>query len=331
MEKLFSSVSAAKNVRVNVIGAGVIGLTFGLILQRKGYQVKIMAEHFPGDHNINYTSPWAGADWRAINLNAREQKFLGDSFKYLWDLVETPDTGIIRLPLYDYIEKSYSDDNTWLEDLVPNFKIIPKDELPPNTGFGTSYTTVTIDVVKYLPWLLNQFVDVGGKYEKRHLANINEAMEDDVDVVVNCTGIMARYFGGVEDSNVYPIRGQIVTAWAPHIKKAIHHQDKDSVTYIIPRENGVVILGGTLDENDYTEAPNPRVAEEIIKRCIKICPELTSGKGAESLEIKRHAVGLRPARKGNIRLEVEMRKNPNDKDVIVCHNYGHSSYVGDHV
>ncbi|CAJ0768642.1 3983_t:CDS:2, partial [Entrophospora sp. SA101] len=58
-------------------------------------------------------------------------------------------------------------------------KIIPKDELPPNTGFGMSYTTVTIDVDKYLPWLLNQFVDAGGKYEKRHLANINEAMEDD--------------------------------------------------------------------------------------------------------------------------------------------------------
>lgn len=75
-----------------------------------------------------------------------------------------------------------------------------------------------------------------------------------------------------------------------------------------------------------TEAPDPKVAESIIERCIKLCPELTFGKGAESLEIKSHNVGLRPSRIGGIRVEVEMRKNPKDKNVIVCHNYGHRSY-----
>lgn len=52
---------STKRERVNVIGAGVVGLTTGLVLQRNGYQVKIIAEHWPGDFNIYYTSPWAGA------------------------------------------------------------------------------------------------------------------------------------------------------------------------------------------------------------------------------------------------------------------------------
>lgn len=52
------------NIRINVIGAGVIGLTTGLILQRIGYKVKIIAEDFPDDVDIDYTSPNAGADWR---------------------------------------------------------------------------------------------------------------------------------------------------------------------------------------------------------------------------------------------------------------------------
>jgi D-amino-acid oxidase len=58
--------------KINVIGAGVIGLTTGLVLQRNGYQVTIIAEHWPGDFNINYTSPYAGAHIRPyLNLDEK--------------------------------------------------------------------------------------------------------------------------------------------------------------------------------------------------------------------------------------------------------------------
>ena len=63
-----------EKTRVNVIGAGVVGLTTGLVLQRNGYQVKIIAEHWPGDLDINYTSPWAGAHCRPDpRLDRRER------------------------------------------------------------------------------------------------------------------------------------------------------------------------------------------------------------------------------------------------------------------
>lgn len=35
------------------------GLTTALVLARKGYNVTMVAEHYPGDLSINYTSPWA--------------------------------------------------------------------------------------------------------------------------------------------------------------------------------------------------------------------------------------------------------------------------------
>jgi D-amino-acid oxidase len=44
-----------------------------------------------------------------------------------------------------------------------------------------------------------------------------------------------------------------------------------------------------------------------------------------SLQIIRHTVGLRPTRKGGIRLEAEISKNSAGNNVIVCHNYGHGS------
>lgn len=56
--------------KVTVIGAGVIGLTTALLLQQRGYEVTVVAHHFPGDKDILYTSPVAGARWRTLAPNS---------------------------------------------------------------------------------------------------------------------------------------------------------------------------------------------------------------------------------------------------------------------
>lgn len=111
---------------------------------------------------------------------------------------------------------------------------------------------------------------------KRALAHISEAFDlgdglPPVDAVVNCTGLGARYLGGVDDDQVYPTRGQTVVAYAPSIKETITHLGKrhdtiylcsdetydklsiigkDFITYVIPRSDGTVVLGGTANKND---------------------------------------------------------------------------------
>lgn len=46
------------------IRAGVAGLTTALLLSRKpGYKIVIAAKHMPGDYDIEYASPWAGANY----------------------------------------------------------------------------------------------------------------------------------------------------------------------------------------------------------------------------------------------------------------------------
>ena len=42
--------------------AGVSGLTTALQLARKRHTVTVVAKHMPGDYDIEYTSPWAGAN-----------------------------------------------------------------------------------------------------------------------------------------------------------------------------------------------------------------------------------------------------------------------------
>ncbi len=49
---------------LTVISAGVSGLTSALVLARTGkYDVTVVAKHMPGDYDIEYASPWAGADF----------------------------------------------------------------------------------------------------------------------------------------------------------------------------------------------------------------------------------------------------------------------------
>jgi hypothetical protein len=44
--------------------AGVSGLTTALLLSKNpAYKVTIVAKHMPGDYDIEYTSPWAGANY----------------------------------------------------------------------------------------------------------------------------------------------------------------------------------------------------------------------------------------------------------------------------
>jgi D-amino-acid oxidase len=46
------------------ISAGVSGLTTALLLSKKRqYQITVAAKHMPGDYDIEYASPWAGADF----------------------------------------------------------------------------------------------------------------------------------------------------------------------------------------------------------------------------------------------------------------------------
>lgn len=165
-------------------------------------------------------------------------------------------------------------------------------------------------------------------------------------IVVNCSGLGAHFLGGVQDKSVYPTRGkyadtlsyltgQTVIVHAPHIKHTItlgneNLLDPDDTTqrqeaaqkfaYIIPRQSGACILGGTFEEDNWNMEVDPRTTEEITKRCLEICPELKID--GEPLQIVCSNVGLRPTRHGGIRLEAEKVGN----SVLLIHNYGHGGY-----
>lgn len=68
------------------------------------------------------------------------------------------------------------------------------------------------------------------------------------DILVNSTGFGALHLEDVKDQDMEMIRGQTVVIKSSY-KECLMHDTGKSYTYVIPRLDGTVILGGIRDKN----------------------------------------------------------------------------------
>lgn len=205
--------------------------------------------------------------------------------------------------------------------------MLPKESLGSGVASGTVFTGVCINTAIYLPWLVSQCLLNGVVFKRAVFRHIQEAASahihpsGKVDLVVNCTGLMASKLGGVNDKSVFPARGQVVVVRNDAGKMMdISGTDDgdDEACYVMTRAaGGGTVLGGSYQKGNWDAQVDPNLAVRIMKRAVEICPALTGGKGIEHLDIVRHGVGLRPVREGGTRVEKERITG-----LWVVHNYG---------
>lgn len=83
--------SSATPENITILGAGVIGLTSALVLAHTypSAKITVVAKHFPGDRSIEYTSPWAGANWSSMaHDNGPLEKYDEVTFKRFGHLID---------------------------------------------------------------------------------------------------------------------------------------------------------------------------------------------------------------------------------------------------
>ncbi|KAK3069977.1 D-amino acid oxidase [Teratosphaeriaceae sp. CCFEE 6253] len=332
--------------------AGVAGLTTALLLARRGeHNITIIAKHMPGDYDIEYASPWAGANYLPIappspalmekpsvaTLGTPSEIYERTTWPELARLAESlPEAGVHfqDTVIYRRTKDVGTATGDWFAELIKDdawFRILPKSELPDGINGGTAFTSVCFNTALYLPWLASQCLKHGVIIRRGIVSHIADAAAlhhsgKRADLVVNCTGLASLRLRGVEDSAVYPARGQIVLVRNdPEVMASVSGTDdgSDEATYIMHRAaGGGCILGGCLQKDNWESQPDPNLAIRIMKRCIELCPKLVpEGKGIEALSIIRHGVGLRPMRKGGPVVERDVVDG-----VAVVHNYGHGGY-----
>lgn len=93
---------------------------------------------------------------------------------------------------------------------------------------------------------------------------------------------------------VYPVKGQMLCLYdkAQSINHIVLHQD----TYVIPRLDGHVLIGSTLEETGFNNNITQRARMDLYKKVVEIIPSI------KQFQFIKQWAGLRPAIKNNIPL-----------------------------
>uniref|UniRef100_A0A914XCA6 FAD dependent oxidoreductase domain-containing protein n=1 Tax=Plectus sambesii TaxID=2011161 RepID=A0A914XCA6_9BILA len=301
---------------VCVVGAGIIGLSTACILQEAEprAQITLIAEKFSPDVTSDIAAgiirPYADADPRKELMI----KWVANTYERVEKMaLSTPEFGATVISGYD-LDVAPVDPKVVWRDCLKGYRHVPKRELQ-DLGFydffqhGVFYTTFSLESSRYLPPLLKQFQQYGGKVRRQKLSSLQD-LNEKYDVIVNCSGLGAGQL--VNDELMRPVRGQIVRLDAPHIKHFYMFGDDH---YVIPNSN-TVVAGGTHQYDDWSTTIRAEDTNQVLSANFKYLPALKKSK------IVKEVCGLRPGR-SSVRLERE-HLMIGEKATPVVHNYGHS-------
>ncbi|KAF8445665.1 FAD dependent oxidoreductase [Boletus edulis BED1] len=310
-----------------VLGAGVIGLTVAYLAATDPdvvFSVTVVARDMPEDMNSQaWTSPFAGANWAPLPAAATDKRVLNwelASFNKFWDMIPT---GLVKkLPSSIYLKQAIDTSELWWGNLVRELHELDRSEIPEPYKFGLEYYTISVNPQEYIPWLKSELLSRGVSFEQWHVNSLEDLrpLVGPEGVLVNASSLGSRSIIGVEDTKLYPIRGQTIVVKSPLIhgfavgsgtinRRRLNAEEES--TYIIPRPGtkytDTVILGGTFQSGNWDTSLDMDIAKRIFERCAELAPSL---KNTEVTKILKHQVGLRPAREGGARVEAEAVKFP---------------------
>lgn len=298
-----------------------------------GSDVLVVAEYMPGDESINYTSPYAGGNFSCITGDDAEtlvfDKHTYTNLAALQAKLGGPKCGLDVTPSTEYWSfVPAAAKITSLKSYLKDFHEIPLADLLEGAQYGITFTTWNFNCPKFLASLQKYLMLQNVQFARQKLTHISQAFEPGASTVFNCTGIGAKRLGGVDDTAVYPTRGQVVVVKAPHITENVMFWGKDFATYIIKRpwSHDQLILGGFMQKDDWTPDVLQSQTADILARTTKLCPKILKanphGEAVSDLEVLRVVAGLRPSRHGGVRIEKQSLYD--GKSVI--HNYGAAGY-----
>jgi D-amino-acid oxidase len=291
---------------VAIIGAGVSGLTCGVLFAERGCRTAIFAKEV----GQQTTSGAAAAVWFPYHVEPAERviPLALETYQVLLDLAHFPETGVSIMESRQFLRTGEIEIPNWAIPLGAS--VIPSEVEGSLKSFksGFSLRTPLMDTTIYLDYLANRFRKAGGEIN----ANVRFEKLEDVDanfeLVINCAGIGAREL--VQDVDLEPHRGQV--AIMPRIEglSCAIVCDDEPLMYAIPRTNDCV-FGGTNEVSDNLAA-DPATTVQIVAECCHVL-------NIDEPRVIAERVGLRPFRKSGVRLERDRLRDGR----TVIHNYGH--------
>ena len=316
--------------RIAIVGAGVSGLTCGIVFAERGYRTAIFAKGV----GQQTTSSVAAAVWFPYHVEPTERviPLALETYQVLLDLTRVPESGVSMIESRQFSRSSQIEIPDWAIPLgasvIPSevegtrcagCKVSTRDPSTPPAyaGFaqddhcftsGFSLPVPLTDTTIYLDYLAARFRKVTGKIHGNVGFEKLEDIDTKFDLVINCAGIGARDL--LQDTNLEPHRGQVVIVPKIENLSAAIVCDDEPLMYAIPRSNDCV-FGGTNELSDNLAA-DPATTSRIVAECSHVL-------NVDKPSVLAERVGLRPFRKSGVRLGRDQL--PDGRTVI--HNYGH--------
>ena len=308
--------------RVAIVGAGVSGLTCGVLFAERGFRTAIFAKEI----GQQTTSGAAGAVWFPYDAEPAEKviPWALATYETLVDLSRDSRSGVSMVDIHQFSRVGKIRTPEWAialgarplpSSVIPGSHAAMSSEvetsLAVNASLFTSGYSIRVpltDTTIYLDHLADRFLAAGGSITANaHFQKLAD-VDEQFDLVINCAGIGAREL--VADRDLEPHRGQVAIVPKMEDLSCAVVCDDAPLMYVIPRTNDC-LFGGTNDVSSDLRA-DPATTNQIVAECSRVLNIDKPGVLAER-------VGLRPFRKSGVRLE---RDRLGDGRTVI-HDYGH--------
>ncbi|MBF0266270.1 MAG: glycine oxidase ThiO [Gammaproteobacteria bacterium] len=306
--------------KVCIIGAGIIGMLTAKLLAEQGVEVHLIEQGYAGkesswagggiisplypwryDDSISVLAQWGQAQYPQLLAQLNEKTGIDPEYQQ---------SGL----LYLSIEEELSKAQAWMNEFSYSFEALygeqlSKTEKELNNQFQQGWLTKSIGQVRN-PRLVKSMQKLMLISENIHLHEQTRVTELIVEkqqvkgVKTESTNGQSQSFyadrvivaGGAWTAKlldnyqsvprIAPVKGQMIVFKAP--ENLIQHIVLSKGRYLIPRKDGRIVLGSTLEFNQFDKTIDDDTLEELRLEAIRIVPELAN------YEVEKQWAGLRP-------------------------------------
>lgn len=318
--------------KICIVGAGTVGLSMALkVLEevQDSVEITIVADTF-----LNQTTSFgSGGLWEPYQILGTPDELVNKwgeiAFKHFMELHVSPhaaEAGIQLMQAYSLYtaEESMTLEPPSWKDIALDFKQLGNKELrqmmlPERFVTAFSFSTLVVTQKYYMSFLMKTLESRGVRFEQKKLQSLRDLNGRGFDAIINCAGLGSH--GLISDSEMYPIRGQVIRVRAPWMNSIWFWGPDHRKSYIIPNVDSVV-LGGTAEKGNWDITPSIRETERILSDVCEVFPAFRQA------QIENVWVGLRPGRTP-VRLECEEVQggamgDKNTKYIFHCYGHGGS-------
>lgn len=297
--------AAALPSHIAVVGCGIIGLTSAVMAQRAGMQVTIYAkEVFSRTRSVRANGSWTPDSRIALTAPAGEAfgalwermaRFSWKSFRSYLGLPGSPVDFADQYRLSDqpftahdeedapppnkgdYASTGMPQDSSEfasygerIADITPGHEVMERGSTPFAAPYVRRSSNMFFNFSSYGHYLMQEFLENGGKIEIREFHAPGELAQLKEKVVINCPGYAARDLW--QDSKLIPVRGQ--TAWLipqPEVHYGLYTNNVSALS----KADGLMIqafrpgfgdMEGVGDSNEMPDRAESEAGVEVIRK-----------------------------------------------------------------